>query len=152
MTNFKNPAKLSKKSRYSQGHINPKSCNKLFISQSNQIITYRSSWEKKFIIFCETSPSIKHWGSECIAVKYKSLLDGKLHTYYPDFVIETVSGKKIVIEIKPLKQTKPSSNFYDHKEYLKNISKWRALRQVCKKNNYDFKILTESTINHLNDL
>ena len=50
--------------RYYQGHINPASCKKLFPSQSNQPIIFRSSYERSFINWLESNPNVKAWGSE----------------------------------------------------------------------------------------
>ena len=43
----------SKKSRYEQGYVNPNTCKKVFESQRGIPIIFRSSLEKKFVIWCE---------------------------------------------------------------------------------------------------
>ena len=35
-------------------------------------ITYRSSWELKFMKWCDFSPSVLEWGSETAIIPYKS--------------------------------------------------------------------------------
>ena len=74
-------------------------------------IVYRSLWEKKYMKYCDTTPSIMEWGSEEIAIPYRSPIDNRSHRYYPDFYIKVreKSGKisKYIVEIKPKKQTKP---------------------------------------------
>ena len=74
-------------------------------------IVYRSLWEKKYMKYCDSTPSILEWGSEEIAIPYRSPIDRRVHRYYPDFYIKVreKSGKisKYIVEIKPKKQTKP---------------------------------------------
>lgn len=140
-----------KDSRYNQGSINPKSCKKLFESTRNEPIIYRSSWEKKFIYWCESSPNVEKWGSECISIRYYNPLDEKEHNYYPDFVVKLKSGETLIVEIKPYNQTiKPcAENSWAMKTYIRNASKWHALEAICKQKGYKFCILTEKTINKL---
>ena len=44
-------------------------------------IVYRSLWERKFMVYCDTSKSISEWGSEELAIPYISPLDKKMHRY-----------------------------------------------------------------------
>jgi hypothetical protein len=137
--------------RYQQGYINPESCKKLFESIDNQTIIYRSSWEKRFIQWCESCKKVKHWGSECISIQYFLPTDKKQHTYYPDFVVEMEDGEVLVIEIKPSNQVfKPTNkSVYAMNTWIKNCAKWTAIKEVCRNKNYKFCILTEKTINKL---
>lgn len=137
--------------RYKQGYINPLSCKKLFESERNKPIIYRSSWEKRFIIWCESCKKVKHWGSECVGIPYILPIDNKTHTYYPDFVVEMDNGDVLIVEIKPLNQIEQpaNDNSYAMMTWLKNCSKWNAVKEVCKQKNYKFCILTEKTINRL---
>lgn len=138
--------------RYQQGYVNPNACKKLFPSLKNDIIIYRSSYEKKFILWLESCPTVKYWGSECFHIPYVSKIDGMTHKYYPDYFVEMTDGTKIVVEIKPYDQThKPinESNGWARREWIKNVSKWTAAQEFCKKNGLQFKILTEKTINRL---
>ena len=50
-------------------------------------IIYRSSWELKFMKYCDGNPSILEWGSEEIIIPYRSPLDNKIHRYFVDFYI-----------------------------------------------------------------
>ena len=52
-----------------------------------QKITYRSLWEGKFMVSCDTSNSIIEWGSEEVIIPYLSPWDGRVHSYFPDFYI-----------------------------------------------------------------
>ena len=74
-------------------------------------IIYRSSWELKFMKYCDLNDSILEWGSEEVVIPYRSPLDNRIHRYFVDFYIkvEDMNGqiKKYLIEVKPKKQTKP---------------------------------------------
>lgn len=140
----------SKTSRYKQGYVNPKSLTKLFESQSDQPVIYRSSYERRFIQWLEKSSMVLHWGSECIAITYVGE-DGETHRYYPDYVVEWSNGEKSLIEIKPYNQTvKPDPrNEWAKREFSKNVRKWLAAKQWCEQHGFSFKILTEHTIARL---
>ena len=138
--------KPSKKSRYHQGYVRRDQCHKLFESTKNEPIIYRSGLEYQFICFCENNPKVKQWASEPIGIKYDCRLDGKEHEYYPDYVIETVEGNKIIIEIKPYDQTvKPSDkdSKWAKESWIKNCDKWRAADKFAKDHNAKFIIITE---------
>ena len=76
-----------------------------------QRIIYRSLWERKFMVYCDTNDSIIEWGSEEIIIPYLSPWDGRIHRYFPDFYIKIKqhdeSIKKFIIEVKPKKQCSP---------------------------------------------
>lgn len=149
MNNIKS-LKPKKNSRYTQGYINNKSCKKLFPNISHEPIIYRSSYERKFIAWLESSSKVKYWGSEIIKIPY-TYIDGTQHNYYPDYVVEMVDGTKYIIEIKPKNQTtKPiNENSWAWKEYSKNICKWTETQRFCDLRGIKFKILTEETINQI---
>jgi hypothetical protein len=140
----------SKKSRYKQGYIDPRSCKKVFEQLSRDRIIYRSSYEFKFIMWLENSDKVSRWGSECIKIPYL-WVDGTTHSYYPDYFVEMVDGTKMLVEIKPHNQTqKPmNENCWGAKEYAKNMCKWKAAQEFCQKKGFIFKVLTEKTINQL---
>jgi len=121
-------------------------------------IIYRSLWERKFMVYCDTNEKILEWGSEEIALPYRSPIDRKIHRYFPDFYIKVLESsgqiKKYLIEIKPKKQTIPPPKpqrqtkgyIYEAYEYAKNQAKWEAAREFCKDRNWDFKVLTEDEL------
>lgn len=137
--------------RYSQGYINAESCKKLFPQIKHDKIIYRSSYEKKFIYWLENNPSVKYWGSECIKIPYFYVKDSKTHSYYPDYFVEMQDGTCMVVEIKPLSQTKKplNENSWVGEAYIKNMCKWKATTEFCKAKGYQFKIITENTINKI---
>lgn len=137
--------------RFKQGYINPKSCKKLFESEKNKPIIYRSSWEKRFIVWCESCSNVKHWGSECTCINYYNPVDQKTHRYFPDFVVEMQDGKILIVEIKPSNQTQApdSENTWASRTYAINSAKWATIKDLCEQRGYKFCILTEKTINRL---
>lgn len=138
--------KVSKKSRYKQGVIDPTTCKKLYESQKKEPIKYQSGLELKFIQYCETMTYIKYWGNEPFSIKYVSRIDKKTHEYFPDFIIENRDGKRALIEIKPYAQTiKPpmNSSLWAKEAWIKNVDKWRAARKWANEHDMDFIIVTE---------
>ncbi|MEY3311837.1 MAG: Prochlorococcus phage [Bacteroidota bacterium] len=122
-------------------------------------VIYRSLWERKYMVYCDTSSEILEWSSEEKSIPYRSPSDGKIHRYYPDFLIKRkeLDGaiKKYMIEIKPKKQTlpppKPKRQTQKYLNevftYAKNQSKWEAAREWCADNGYIFQVLTEKELN-----
>ena len=51
-------------------------------------IIYRSSYELKFMKWCDLNESVLRWSSEEIVIPYVSPADGLVHRYYVDFYIE----------------------------------------------------------------
>lgn len=142
-----------KNSRYKQGYINPASCKKLFPSQQNKPIIYRSSYEKRFIEYLENNKNVEAWGSECTPIEYVDAYDNKTHTYYPDY-IALINGVYYLFEVKPYNQcVAPSSivpkDSYQWKTYIKNVSKWKAAKTLCESKGMKFQIITEKTISRL---
>jgi hypothetical protein len=121
-------------------------------------VIYRSLWERKFMIYCDTNINVLEWGSEEIALPYRSPLDNRIHRYFPDFYIKvkekTGQIKKYIIEIKPqrqtiepqIKQRKTKQYIYEVTEWAKNQAKWEAAKQFCEDRGYEFKILTEKEL------
>ena len=119
-------------------------------------IVYRSSWEKKFMNWCDLTESVSEWQSEEFFIPYRSPIDGRVHRYFPDFFVKykDANGKRrtMVVEVKPKKETKmPITNpkrrtkswAYSVRTYAVNQAKWKAAKEFCKDNNYEFKIMTE---------
>jgi len=139
-----------------KGRYIPKNPSK-YAADPTKII-YRSMWEKKFMIFCDTNESVLRWGSETIVVPYRSPVDGKIHKYFVDFIVETVNknGHKEVqlIEIKPKKQTNEPKKktritrryLYEVQTYAVNQAKWKSASEFAENRGWKFKILTEEVL------
>jgi len=121
-------------------------------------IIYRSLWELKFMKYCDSTLDILEWGSEELALPYRSPVDNRVHRYFPDFYIKvresTGKIKKYIIEVKPKKQTTPPSKpkrqtkvyLREVFEYAKNQAKWEAANEWCLDRGFEFKILTEKEL------
>lgn len=139
-----------------KGKYQPKNPQK-YRGNVNNII-YRSLWERKFLVYCDTSENIIEYASEEIALPYRSPIDNKIHKYYPDFYIKVRESngeiKKYIIEIKPKKQTiepipqkkKTKGYIYEVYEYARNQAKWKAAIEYCKDRQWEFKIFTETDL------
>ena len=90
------------------GKFQPKNPKKYKGNLSN--IVYRSSWEARCMSYFDKNENVIWWSSEEIIVPYRSPVDGKVHRYYPDFIIKVKQKdggiKTIMIEIKPEYQKK----------------------------------------------
>jgi len=121
-------------------------------------IVYRSSWEYKFMKYCDHHKRIVEWSSEEIIIPYYSPVDGRKHRYFPDFWcrIKQSNGelKEFLIEVKPLKETKPPlKKARVTPRYLRevetwgvNSAKWKAAGVVCERKGWEFKLLTEKEL------
>lgn len=147
---------MPKDSKYYQGRFTPRNPEKYIGNPSN--IIYRSSWELKFMQWCDRTPAVLRYGSEEFSIPYWNPVKEKVCRYYPDFLIEVMEndGKKhkYLIEVKPKKSTLPpkprsrttKSYLTEVKTYAVNQSKWKAAREFCKDNLIEFKIITEEEL------
>lgn len=143
--NIKN-LKPKKNSKYHQGYVPTNMMTKLFKSCKDEPIIYRSGLEYQFIQFCENNPKIRRWASEPISIRYYNRLSQSEQNYYPDYVIETYEGNKIIVEIKPYNQTvKPSENDsrWLKESWVINTDKWKAANEFAHKHNAKFIVVTE---------
>ena len=121
-------------------------------------VIYRSLWELKFMRWCDSNINVLDWGSEEIVIPYISPLDNRVHRYFPDFYVrvrnKTGRIEKLIIEIKPLKQTTPPKKqsrrtkkyITEVTTYAVNEAKWAAAREYCKDRKWEFRILTEKEL------
>ena len=123
-------------------------------------VQYRSSWERRFMVYCDVTQSkIVRWSSEELILPYRSPVDGKIHRYFPDFFIKyrDALGKmrNVVIEVKPAKQLKmPKKNpkkrtkswAYEVQTYVVNQAKFKAAEAYCADRKYEFRIMTEKEL------
>jgi len=121
-------------------------------------IIYRSLWERRFMKYCDHNQNILEWGSEELALPYRSPIDGRVHRYFPDFYIKVKENtgqiKKYLIEVKPKRQTveptvqkRKTNKFIEEvNEWAKNQAKWNAAKEFCKDRLWEFKIITEDDL------
>ena len=125
-------------------------------------IIYRSGLELKLMAYFDKHPDVLEWNSEETRLPYISPIDGRWHTYYPDFWIKRkdVRGNvdTIIVEVKPSSQTRPPEKksritpryIHDVKNWGINNAKWKACQEFCDERKWKFQILTEREINGYN--
>ena len=121
-------------------------------------ITFRSLWERKFMVYCDSNANVLEWASEEISIDYVSPVDRRPHRYFPDFYmkVKETNGKikNYVIEVKPAKQTKPPKKpkrqtkgyIREAYEYAKNQAKWKMAKEFCADRQWEFKVVTEKEL------
>ena len=140
-----------RKKRYLQGKYRLRLPSKYKGDPRN--VVFRSSWEYKFMQWCDSRSVVQEWGSEEIAIPYISPVDGKRHRYFPDFYVK-VNGKKYIVEVKPFRQTKePKTQKRMTKSYINEVftwgvnqAKWKAATEFCKDYGMEFMLITEKEL------
>ena len=140
-----------RKKRYLQGKYRLRLPSKYKGDSRN--VVFRSSWEYKFMQWCDSRSVVEELGSEEIAIPYISPVDGKRHRYYPDFYVK-VRGKKYIVEVKPFRQTKePKTQKRMTKSYINEVftwgvnqAKWKAATEFCKDYGMEFMLITEKEL------
>ena len=147
---------MRKQTKWDQGVFTPANRDRY---RGRTPIIYRSSWEKKFMMYCDRNSNIVQWGSESQVVHYRDpTRPGGLHRYVVDFnmTARDKDGKlhKIWVEIKPASQTvqpvrgrKSERTFITESlVYAKNQAKWAAAREVASQRGARFVVLTEESL------
>ncbi len=144
-------------SGYRQGKFRPSKPEKYKGDPTN--IVYRSSYELKFMQYCDLTESVNEWRSEEFFIPYISPIDNKVHRYFPDFFVKYRDkngiSRTLVVEIKPQKdlnmpeqnpKRKTKSWAYKVKTWAVNQAKWKAAKEWCADRKYEFRILTEKEL------
>ena len=153
--------------KYHQGLFIPINKDKVIKLNSLGGLYYRSSLEKKIMIWLDSNTSILRWSAESLSIPYKKTeynevtknLETTTHTYYPDFYYELQrsdgSISRVVAEVKPSSETvepilpqnatsKKLKNFnYNLIMWNKNLSKWKYMIEYCERKGFEFIIITE---------
>lgn len=128
-----------------------------YAGDSTQIV-YRSSYELRFMKWCDFNESVLQWGSEEIVIPYRSPMDGQFHRYFVDFFIKikTKTGevKRYLIEVKPFRFTqepiipkrKTKQFINEVYQWAVNNAKWDAAKKVAKQNGWEFMLITEKDL------
>lgn len=142
-----------------QGYFRPENPDK-YIGEALPII-YRSSWELKFMMFCDVNPHVKEYASEPVGIPYYHPIDKNVHQYFVDFFvliekdgvkqkwfIEVKPKKFLFMPKKPKRETTKGLERYvrDVKNYIINQAKFEAARNFAKSKNGQFGIITENFI------
>lgn len=140
-----------------KGYFKPRNPSKYKGDPTN--IIYRSRWEAKFMNYLDNHPDVLQWASEELAIPYRSPVDGKVHRYFPDFIVRKRSPQGIIetllVEIKPADQTRePVKKKTINKAYINEVmtwgvnqAKWKAAKEYCEDRKWKFLILTEKELN-----
>lgn len=131
-------------------------------------VFYRSSWELKFMKYCDLTPGVMKWGAEVFKIPYVDRL-GHNHNYIPDFYLETRNVNnsemmnRFLVEIKPEKETIepviPVGNISEKQlkrleweitMWQKNKHKWAYATEWCKSRDIKFWIVNESNLKSFN--
>lgn len=141
---------------YKQGFFKPLNPQKYSGDVNN--IVYRSSWELRFLQWCDLNPSVVAYHSEETVVPYLCQTDNRMHRYFLDATvkIKDINGNLSVflVEIKPWVQTQPpkfpgkqTKRYLTEVEtFVKNQSKWKAAEKFADERNMKFLILTEKDL------
>ena len=141
-----------------KGKFRPKNPEKYKGNAGN--IIYRSSWEQKFMDWCDRTEEVLAWQSEEKQIPYFDPVAKKHRRYYPDFLIKYKKHDGTImtemVEVKPLKQVKGPNRqpkkrtrgwLNEVNTYVTNTSKWRAAENYCEDRGWKFRLLTEKNIN-----
>ena len=120
-------------------------------------IVYRSSWEVRVMKYLDENDGVVWWASEEMNVKYISPVDGRVHRYFPDFVVKVRrkdnSSTIFMLEVKPEAQTKLRQPKRVTKQYINeaatyavNQAKWKYAEEFCKDHGWVFKVVTEKDL------
>lgn len=148
----------NKKSRIRQGYFLPQNPKK-YRGDHTKII-YRSSWEYKFLKFCDDNDKILEYSSEPFGIPYWHPIKKQPATYWVDAWIKISDGnggfKEWILEIKPLKYTQPPKEpkrltenqlqqYATHaKAYITNRAKFEAAKDYAHSKNIKFGVITEN--------
>jgi hypothetical protein len=140
---------------YQQGYYNPKNPAK-YVGDITKIV-FRSSWEFKFLVWCDNTPQVLRYSSEPISIPYMNPVDRRVHQYFIDMWVEILeeSGKvtRWLVEIKPERNlvmpkepknptTKTLKNHLGQvKRVMMNLAKFQAARNFAKFQNMKFGVL-----------
>lgn len=102
-----------------------------FSKKNNKTYFFRSGLEAEFYKLLESKKEIAKYAVESLEIEYH--YEGKSRRYIPDILVEYANGKKELWEIKPKNQVKMP----------KNLAKWKAADEFCRKRNIEFMVLTE---------
>lgn len=138
--------------KYHQGRFTPINPKK-YVGDINNIY-FRSSWELKFLKWCDNNPSITHYCSEEVVIPYYDPVQMKMRRYFVDFamIVKNRSGEvaKYLVEIKPNKErfmptgTRKTKNLVEAvATYTTNQAKWTAAEAWAIQHNMRFQVIDE---------
>ena len=136
-----------------KGRYKPKNPDKYAGDVDN--VVYRSGWERFVMKWCDENTNVTAWVSEEVVIPYICQTDKRPHRYFMDFAIQFTDGKKILVEVKPFKETQRPENkpgkrrqtlLNEGMTYIKNQSKWHAAKEYALDRGWHFEIWTEKEL------
>jgi hypothetical protein len=136
-----------------KGRYKPKNPEKYAGDADN--VVYRSGWERYVMKWCDDSLDVVQWQSEELVLPYICETDKRPHRYFMDFVIKYKSGRVVLVEVKPFKETKLPERkqgksrrtvLNEGMTYIKNQSKWTAAKKYADDRGFHFEIWTEKEL------
>jgi hypothetical protein len=132
---------------YHQGNFIPTNTNKVLKLNNQGGVFYRSSWEKRVMVWLDNNPQIVKWGAESISIPYQlthfeSNGDMKLksHTYYADFYYQIRMGdgsiRDVIAEVKPQKEFNMVTMIQEKRFKIPDGITMKKLKNL----EYDFKM------------
>ena len=117
-------------------------------------VTYRSMWERACFVWAERNSDVVRWSSEEVIVPYYDEGQKKNRRYHIDLRLEFKDGTKLLVEVKPHKQTKPPTKrgkkrtryLEESMTYVTNVCKWKAADKFAKGKGWQFAIWTEKEL------
>lgn len=118
-------------------------------------IVYRSSWERRVMVWLDTNSNVLEWGSEEFSIPYVKPTDNRIHRYFPDFYAKMRAKdgkiKTVVLEVKPEKETiEPVKKKRLTKQYVEEVvtwgvnkAKWDSAKRFCDDRGWEFQLITE---------
>ena len=99
--------------------------------KTNKTYNYRSSWEKKYMIYLDGDPQTIYWEYEPFVIEYQ--WEGDNRRYLPDFIVYKSDGLKYIIEV--------GVNRYKIKG--RDDAKAKAAEKYGKENGFEYQLVTE---------
>lgn len=97
-------------------------------------IHYRSGYEQTVYECLDLDEEVLAFNAEPFEIPY--IHKGRQHKYIPDLVVKYIDGSTYLYEVKPASQT----------SHEKNVDKWFAAEEACRKKGWVFEVLTEQGI------
>lgn len=109
-------------------------------SKTGQECRYRSGWELLYLQHLDADPTVVTFTYEATVIPYVSnKRTGKLRKYYPDFLVDYVGGRRVLVEIKPKKRL----------EQARVKKKLDAAREWCGAHGVTLEVITEVELRQL---
>lgn len=144
-----------RRGKIQQGYYTCKNPDK-YVGDLSKIV-YRSSWEFKFLRWCDNTPAVKKFSSEPFSIPYLDPVDKRVHNYFIDYWMELEKEdgtlQRWIVEVKPARhvampdppKNQTAKSLANHisqvKRVMKNIAKFQAARNYAKQQKMKFAVL-----------